>query len=273
VIHTFFQAGVSPVVVVTGYRAEELEHHVARLGVICVRNEHFDGTEMFDSAKIGFSYIADKCRRCFFSPADVPLFTANTLLRLMDEKGDAVVPVAEGKQGHPILIDCKALPKILSYQGEGGLVGAVDSLNRKTLLEVEDPGILHDVDTAEDFSELLRYHNEQLFRPSVSVRLGREELFFGPGTAQLLTLVKDTESMLLACREMNLSYSKAWKMINTAERELGFPIVERRHGGKEGGGTRLTPRGEELLYRYLHFEKAAKAAAQKLFEEHFGDFV
>lgn len=269
-IHTLQQAGVSPIVVVTGFKAEELERHVSKLGVICLQNDAYASTQMFDSAKIGFSYIADKCRRCFFTPVDVPLFTVNTLFKLMDAKGRIVVPVAGGKEGHPILLSCDELRKILDYRGENGLTGAIEAcLGPKTRVDVGDFGILHDVDTAQDFSELLRFHNEQMFRPSVSVRLCREEVFFGPGTALLLSLLKDTGSMLLACREMNLSYSKAWKMINTAEKELGFPIVERRHGGKEGGGTKLTGQGEDLLTRYFRMETETKAAVQTLFEKYF----
>lgn len=273
-IHTLTHAGVFPIVVVTGHRCEELEHHVAKLGVICVKNEAYTSTQMFDSAKIGFSYVMDKCDRCFFMPVDVPLFTVNTLVKLMGATGGAVVPVTDGKQGHPVLLCCKELGKILDYAGEGGLSGAVEScVSNKMLVEVEDKGILHDVDTAEDFSELVRFHNEQMFRPSVSVRLGREEVFFGPGTALLLSLLKDSGPMLLACKEMNLSYSKAWKMINHAEKELGFPIVERKHGGKEGGSTTLTPQGEDLLERFFRFEKEAKAAVQKLFEKHFNGLM
>jgi molybdenum cofactor cytidylyltransferase len=273
-IHTLSQAGVRPIVVVTGHRADELEHHVSKLGVICVRNEDYATTQMFDSAKIGLSYIADKCKRCFFMPVDVPLFTVNTLVKLMSTRGAAVVPVTDGREGHPVLLSCKELKKILNYRGEGGLFGAMEAcLGKKTLVDVNDPGILHDVDTAEDFSELLRFHNEQMFRPVVSARLCREEIFFGPGTAQLLTLLKDTGSVLLACKEMNLSYSKAWKMINTAEKELGFPVVKRQQGGRKGGGTKLTRQGEDLLGRYIEFEKESKVAVQKLFETYFEGFV
>lgn len=273
-IHTLQQADVSPIVVVTGHKADDLEHHVSKMGVVCIRNERFAATQMFDSAKIGLSYIADKCGRCFFMPVDVPLFTMNTLVKLMDAEGNVLVPVSCGREGHPLLLSCGIIPNILSYTGNHGLYGAVEDCGSpKINVEVDDPGVLHDVDTAEDFSELLRFHNEQMFRATVSVRLCREEVFFGPGTALLLSLLNSTGSMRLACKEMTLSYSKAWKMINAAEKEMGFPVAERKHGGKEGGSTKLTPQGEDLLKRYYEMEKDAKADIQKLFEKYFADIV
>ncbi len=273
-IHTLKQGDVDPIVIVTGYRAEELEKHVAKLGVICVKNEDYESTQMLDSAKIGFSYIADKCGRCFFMPVDVPLFTANTLDLLMEQQGCAVVPVTDGEEGHPILLSVDVLKKVIKYSGGGSLADAVESCcGHRTRVNVEDPGILHDVDTEEDFSMLVAFHNEQMFRPSISLRLCREEVFFGSGTAQLLTLLKNTGSVLTACKEMNISYSKAWKMINSAEKELGFPIVDRKHGGREGGGTMLTPSGEDVLSRFYAMEKEAKDDVQRLFQKYFGDIV
>lgn len=95
--------------------------------------------------------------------------------------------------------------------------------------------------------KLLSWHNEQMFRPQLQLRLAKEDVFFGPGTALLLRLIRNTGSVRTACEQMNISYSKGWKMINGMEHELQYAVVSRFPGGVNGGNTRLTERGEKLL--------------------------
>jgi len=78
VIATLQQAGVFQIVVVTGYNADVLEKHLAKSGVIFLRNEDYKNTEMFDSACIGLNYLKNKCNRVLFTPVDIPLFRADT---------------------------------------------------------------------------------------------------------------------------------------------------------------------------------------------------
>ena len=42
-------------------------------------------------------------------------------------------------------------------------------------LNVDDPGIIHDADTPEDYAELLRAHNESLIRSEIHIQLAREK--------------------------------------------------------------------------------------------------
>ena len=74
VIATLNQAGVSKIVMVTGYNATMLERHLAGNGIIFLRNEAYETTQMFDSVKIGLAYLQDKCDKVLFTPVDVPLF-------------------------------------------------------------------------------------------------------------------------------------------------------------------------------------------------------
>ena len=84
VIATFHQAGIEKIVMVTGYQAVTLERHLSGSGVIFLRNDRYETTQMFDSVKIGLEYLMDKCDRVLFTPVDVPLFTAETVRRLLD---------------------------------------------------------------------------------------------------------------------------------------------------------------------------------------------
>lgn len=51
---------------------------------------------------------------------------------------------------------------------------------------MNDPGILMDADTLEDYDALLQYHNQQLTRPQISLSLVQEVTFFDEKTAMLL---------------------------------------------------------------------------------------
>ena len=178
VIATLSQAGVSKIVMVTGYNATILERHLAGNGLIFLRNENYETTQMFDSVKIGLEYLYGKCDKVLFTPVDVPLFTAKTVKTILDSGADLAAPFCEGRQGHPIVIANALIPEILKDRGEMGLNGAMDRCSTPLLrIDVEDFGTVHDADTPEDFSQLLDYHNSQLVRPVVGVFLLRKNPF------------------------------------------------------------------------------------------------
>ncbi len=209
IIANFKRAGVFPIVVVTGFRGKELEKHVAKTGVICVRNDNFASSEMFDSAKIGFNYIADKCDRTFFSPVDVPLFTLNTVLKLMDSHAPIVKPVCKGESGHPILLSRDILPVLIAAKSDKGLEKAIqDSCWQVEMVDVEDEGVVQDADTPDDFAWLVDQHNRQLFRPYIEISLMRENKLLDAAGAHLLHMIEYTSTMKRACEKMQIS-SKA----------------------------------------------------------------
>jgi len=157
--------GVSIIEVVIGHRAAELREHLAGPAVDFLCNPDYETTDMFRSAGIGLSYMKDKAERLFFLPADVPLFDARTLglmIERMEETGSPVViPAHDGRKGHPILIDNRAIPEILAYGGHGGLKGAIAGLGEKAAIaEVDDPGVILDADGPEDYRRLLLYAAE-----------------------------------------------------------------------------------------------------------------
>ena len=79
--------------------------------------------------------------------------------------------------------------------------------------------------------------------------------FFGPGVAELLSLIDETGSVRHASEEMGLSYSKAWKMIRGTEKATGKEAVKRQQGGKGGGKAELTESGKKLLESFNAIEK------------------
>ena len=272
VVATLKQAGAARVVVVTGYNAEELERHLASSGVVFLRNENYRTTHMFDSALIGLRYLRDKCRQVLFTPVDIPLFTAATVDALLTSGAELACPVCGGTRGHPILMSANVIDRVLEDSGESGLDGALSRCGvPMTLVEVDDPGILHDADTPEDYRELLRMHNSQLTRPVVQVSICREKRFLDPRVAMLLTLTDETQSVRAACQRMQLSYSSGWNAINLLEAELGYPVVARTQGGQRGGRSSLTEKGRALLRAYEAYTLRLRAMADELFVQYFPD--
>lgn len=83
--------------------------------------------------------------------------------------------------------------------------------------------------------------------------------FFGPGVAELFTLIEETGSVRRASEKMGLSYSKAWRMIRGTEKAAGKAAVTRIQGGKGGGRAELTADGKKLLEAFLALEKEMEA--------------
>ena len=272
ILANFQQAGIKKIVMVTGYNATVLERHLAGNGVVFLRNENYETTQMFDSAKIGLEYMKDKCDKVFFLPVDVPLFTAATMQTLIDQNVDLACPVCEGKIGHPILISCSLIDGILKDNGERGLKGALDRCPAPlTMVNVDDPGTIKDADTPEDYTALLEYHNSQLVRPRVHAELVKEKPFFDDKIAMLLTLVEETSSVRAACQRMQISYSTGWNIIRTLESQLCYPLLVRSQGGPKGSTSHLTEDGKKLLDRFNAFQNELSEQANVLYEKYFAE--
>ena len=95
------------------------------------------------------------------------------------------------------------------------------------------------------------------------------EKFFGEGPARLLRHVEETGSLRAAALAMDMAYTKALKLIRNAENALGFSLVRRSAGGKDGGGSDLTEEGKEWLRRYEDYRDACRQANSRLYLEFF----
>lgn len=94
---------------------------------------------------------------------------------------------------------------------------------------------------------------------------------FGPGTQELMERVQATGSLHQAAKLMNMSYTKAWHLLRETEEHLGWKLVERQVGGSTGGGTTLTPKGQDLVRRFARFTAETDAAMRRAFDRTFHD--
>ena len=93
--------------------------------------------------------------------------------------------------------------------------------------------------------------------------------FFGEGPLRLLRSIEKTGSVRAAAMEMEMAYSKASKLLKQAEANLGFPLTTRSTGGKDGGGSVLTPEGKQWLGQYEAYRCACVQANQALYRKFF----
>ncbi|MBI5102035.1 MAG: winged helix-turn-helix domain-containing protein [Nitrospirae bacterium] len=93
---------------------------------------------------------------------------------------------------------------------------------------------------------------------------------FGRGRKFLLEAIDKHGSINQAANEINISYRKAWGYIKAMEERLGFKLIERQTGGKNGGGAVLTPGAREFLIKYEALEKGIQELVDKRFSKIFG---
>lgn len=97
--------------------------------------------------------------------------------------------------------------------------------------------------------------------PQLHVLL-RSAVAIGPGTAALLEAIAEHGSISAAARAMNMSYRRAWVLVDAMNRAFRNPLVRTETGGKRGGGATLTKTGLAALRRSRTMEaKAHRAVA------------
>jgi molybdate transport system regulatory protein len=100
-------------------------------------------------------------------------------------------------------------------------------------------------------------------RPTLSVRIDLDaEGRIGPGKIELLESIHRCGSISAAGRAMEMSYKRAWDLVDEINRICRQSAVERQTGGKNGGGAVLTPFGLSLVARYRRIERDAASAVR-----------
>lgn len=141
------------IIVVDGYQQERVVALTKKYGkqVEVVYNEAYP-RGMFSSVKKGIRQVHSP--RFFLTPGDYPLISSDICIRLLEHGGDFVKPSYQHRGGHPILLPHSCIDEILSEDDDSNLKSY---LQRKRIhyVEVEEEGILIDVDTSEDLKKAM----------------------------------------------------------------------------------------------------------------------
>ena len=100
-------------------------------------------------------------------------------------------------------------------------------------------------------------------RPVARFRLrisAGETVAIGPGKIALLEAIAETGSLTSAAKTLDMSYRRAWLLLDDLNRSLKKPAVESAIGGQHGGGSQLTDAGRALVAHYRGIEATASDA-------------
>jgi molybdenum cofactor cytidylyltransferase len=140
----------SRIIVVTGFHAEavmESAGHCAE--VIFVQNPECE-KGMFSSLRLGLQ--RSEAERVFILPGDCPFVTHEVCEKLLQGKGDIVLPAYQRKCGHPVLLSRKAIEGLLGDECCQNLQEYICA-NKAELIAVDCQEILWDIDTPEDYAK------------------------------------------------------------------------------------------------------------------------
>ncbi|WP_066363137.1 nucleotidyltransferase family protein [Neobacillus drentensis] len=150
------------VIVVAGFQSEIIQAEIAKLGsknahsfqIQFVYNENFN-QGMFSSIQKGCSELTEPT--FFITPGDCPLVKKETIHLLEKQEGNVVIPSFNYKGGHPIKLSSEVKQKILETNPESNLRAVLGGFEKK-YMNVDDPGVLMDVDTLEDYQKAIDYY-------------------------------------------------------------------------------------------------------------------
>jgi len=160
-VYSFLNAGIRDVRVVVGHRANDLSPIIERLAVQIVVNANFS-EGMFSSISAGVKSLTPEIKGFFLLPVDNPIVKRNTIEKLQNtffsSEFGIVYPAYQGMRGHPPLISSRYVNEVLTWNKPGGMRAILEQYEDDALdVEVDDQGTLLDMDTPDDYQQMLKY--------------------------------------------------------------------------------------------------------------------
>jgi molybdenum cofactor cytidylyltransferase len=169
-VGTLRGSGVHSVFVVVAPENDRLVELASRAGAAVLRlpepTSNMSDTVRFGLRRLLEDGLASKDDSWLLIPADHPALTGTSLSVLLDiqkrePKFEIFIPTFEGKRGHPALLPVSILRDIEHLAEGEGINHLLRRLTDQTLLvPVDDPAILWDLDTKEDYAKLLAHFGE-----------------------------------------------------------------------------------------------------------------
>lgn len=143
----------SQIIVVGGYKVELISEILKQYSKVkIVLNENYM-RGMYTSVKEGLKHVREE--RFFLMPGDYPLVLNDIYKELLTINNDIVIPIYNGKKGHPVLIKSYLINEILTNNEYTNLREFIRSHGFSTM-NTRDSGILIGVDTMEDYTNVIQ---------------------------------------------------------------------------------------------------------------------
>ena len=154
-----FSRVCQPVIVVLGYHADTLRPLVEDHAIIAINPAPERG--QLSSLQAALAEVPEQCDGFLFSQVDSPAVSENTLDRLLAAFHSRpvgtllVVPAFEGKHGHPVLATREIAAELLALPATAMAREVIRRHISQTIyIDVDDPGVLTDIDTPQDYQAL-----------------------------------------------------------------------------------------------------------------------
>jgi molybdenum cofactor cytidylyltransferase len=166
VAKTALEAGLSPVVVITGANAEPVELAVQDLNVTVVRNSDWkigQGSSIREGVNILIDNFSSKMGMgkiggAIFLLVDQPQVTTSILHALVEKHAEGLYPIVApmviDQRANPVLFDLATFPDLIGLEGDVG-GRAIFHKHRVEYLPWHDDRLLLDVDTPEMYQRLI----------------------------------------------------------------------------------------------------------------------
>lgn len=86
---------------------------------------------------------------------------------------------------------------------------------------------------------------------------------------ELLLDINDLGSLAASAEKMKISYRKAWELVRQSEKTLGFQLIEKHRGGKDGGNSTLSPDGKLLIEAYKELRYEFDSSVKRIVRDFF----
>lgn len=157
-------AGVDEIVLVLGFSAQSIREQLPISvieGLKIVVNQAYE-QGMASSLREGLSALDPQTEAALVVLADQPFTRPETLNRLIEEHrrthAQIVIPMYKGSRGNPVLLDRSVFPEVMALDGDVGCRAIFGSHPEGIVkVEVDDMGILLDIDSKDDYERLREF--------------------------------------------------------------------------------------------------------------------
>jgi molybdenum cofactor cytidylyltransferase len=152
-------ARCSPVIVVLGHEADSIRPRLRCPAVVVVNQEYRRG--QLSSLQRGLAAVPPDADGVLFTPVDYPAVLPATVEALVDAFTAAAgfllaIPRFQGRRGHPVGCARALIPEFLALPGTAQARDVIHRhVDRTLYVDVDDPGILRDIDDPEAYRELI----------------------------------------------------------------------------------------------------------------------